>query len=812
MRGEVGVASERFSLTNPDLYILQGIWPKGGAAEVWLDKEKLVAEIEEDTRPDSSRRFINRDMAKEYKIRMKIWMPQGLECRKKLIIYVRLQGHKYVWFKIRTKKLIKKQRPPHVLFEEILREAGNGFSELKGWTASTGDVQISLTDGERKPVQAEIQRLERNDVREIYDECKIGQLPGFVIRVKKDAIKRICLLFQGPEGERKEEVSLGKAAGITEKMDEIIQKSFRYFRRHGGLASVQKLFSVLSGDNKPVRYSDWIKKHLRTKKELEQQRQEKFERSPRFSIVVPLYKTPRRYLEDMIESVKAQTYGKWELCLSDGSGPDSDVWQYLCEQKEQDHRIKIVCSEKPLNIADNTNAALQLATGDFVAFMDHDDVITPDALCECVRAFNKNPETEIFYSDEDKMSMDGKRFFEPHMKPDFNLDLLRTVNYICHLFVVKDSLLKKAGNLRAEYDGAQDYDLILRCIETSGNIYHIPRVLYHWRSHDKSTAENPESKAYAFDAGRRALQAHFDRVGIRAKVFQGEFPGLYRTRYIRDYDPLVSILIPNKDHTDDLKRCIRSIEEKSSYRNYEYIIIENNSVEEETFACYRQLEAENPKVTVVRWNGKFNYSAINNFGEKAARGEYLLLLNNDTAIINEDCLEELLGYCMREDVGAVGARLYYEDNTIQHAGVVIGFGGIAGHCFVQQRRDTTGYCHRIICAQNYSAVTAACMMVKRSAFHKVGGLNEKLKVAFNDIDFCLRLGKAGYRIVYNPYAELYHFESKSRGVEDTPEKMARFKQEIETFQETWPEILEKGDPYYNPNLSLDNPDFSLKRI
>ena len=401
---------------------------------------------------------------------------------------------------------------------------------------------------------------------------------------------------------------------------------------------------------------------------------------------------------------------------------------------------------------------------------------------------------------------------QPHMMPDFNIDLLRTVNYICHLFVVKKTMIEKVGMLRPEFDGAQDYDFILRCVEATDRIYHIPRILYHWRFFEGSTAENPESKLYAFEAGKRAIEAHYDRVGIHAEVMQGEFLGLYRTRYIREEDPLISILIPNKDHTDDLDRCIRSIEEKSTYHNYEYIIIENNSDQEETFAYYKKLEEENPKAHVVYWDGEFNYSAINNYGASFAKGEYLLLLNNDVEVINAGWLEEMLGYCMREDVGIVGARLYYPDDTIQHAGVVIGFGGIAGHAFVQQKRGTTGYCHRIICAQDYSAVTAACMMVKKSVFEEVGGLTEELKVAFNDVDFCMKVRQIGKLVVYNPYAELYHYESKSRGLEDTPEKVARFNNEIKIFSDRWPEILKNGDPYYNPNLTLKSQDFSLRKI
>ena len=418
----------------------------------------------------------------------------------------------------------------------------------------------------------------------------------------------------------------------------------------------------------------------------------------------------------------------------------------------------------------------------------------------------------MIYSDEDKMSMDGHKFFQPHFKPDFNQDLLCTVNYICHLFVAKRELVEKVGMLRSEFDGAQDYDFIFRCTEEAEKICHIPKILYHWRCHEDSTAENPESKQYAFEAGRRAIEAHYQRKGIHATVENGEFLGLYRTKYILDEKPLISIIIPNKDHIDDLDRCVQSILKKSSYPNLEFIIVENNSTEEKTFAYYEKLQKECSKVQVYYYKGDFNYSKINNFGVRHANGTYLLLLNNDTEMINDDCIEEMLGYCSRSDVGIVGARLYYEDDTIQHAGVVIGFGGIAGHCFVQQPRGNTGYCHRIICAQDYSAVTAACMMVKRSVFEEVGGLTEELAVAFNDIDFCMKVRQKGYLVVYNPYAELYHYESKSRGLEDTPEKQERFHKEIRTFETRWPEILKNGDPYYNPNLSLETQNFSLKRL
>ena len=591
-----------------------------------------------------------------------------------------------------------------------------------------------------------------------------------------------------------------------------IQKGLRYLKHYGPKEFLIRLSERMEPEEVP--YGPWREQYCAKEEDLACQKNHKFSYCPKISVVVPAYRTPEIFLRQMIESLEKQSYENWELVIGNASPEDETMARILKEYTGKDPRVKNVPIPENIGIAENTNAALAAAAGNFVGFMDHDDLLAPDALFEIAIRLEKDPSIDAFYTDEDKVRTDLSEYFQPHFKPDFNLDLLRANNYICHFCVIKKSLIEEMGGLRCEFDGAQDYDFIFRCVEHAGaeKIHHIPKILYHWRCHEDSTSENPESKLYAFDAGQRAVQAHYDRIGVKVEVSKGEFLGLYRTKFLRDYDPLISIIIPNKDHIDDLKRCIDSIEAKSTYTNYEYIIVENNSEEKETFAYYEQLEAVNPKVHVVYYKGHFNYSAINNFGVQYAKGEYFLLLNNDTEIINDDCLEELLGYCTREDVGAVGARLYYEDDTIQHAGVVIGFGGIAGHCFVQQKRGFTGYCHRIICAQDYSAVTAACMMVKREAFEKVGGLSEELQVAFNDIDFCMKLRQAGYLIVYNPYAELYHYESKSRGLEDTPEKVARFNQEIATFEKRWPDILKNGDPFYNPNLTLDRQDFSLKRL
>ena len=480
--------------------------------------------------------------------------------------------------------------------------------------------------------------------------------------------------------------------------------------------------------------------------------------------------------------------------------------------EKEDSRIRIFCPETGEDPAVCRNEMIEKCRGEYVTFAGQNDLFTANAFFSCVEEISENPDTDMIYSDEDRISIAGSRYQKPHFKPDFNLDLLCTTNYIGHLFMVKKELLKETGLFREEFQNAMDYDLILRCAEQAVRICHIPKILYHWSLREEKGEERLGAEQETNLLQMRAVQEHFDRLGIPAEVFEGEYPGLYRTRYHWEEQPLVSILIPTKDHTDDLERCISSIEQKSTYRNFEYILIENNSTEEKTFAYYKELEANNPKVHVVYWDGPFNYSAINNFGASYAKGDYYLLLNNDTEVISPDWIEELLGYCMRPDVGIVGARLFYDDDTVQHAGVILGFGSIAGHCFIQQPRSSSGYQHRIISAQEYSAVTAACMMVDKKVFEEVGGLSTELAVAFNDIDFCLKVGASGYRVVYNPYVELYHYESKSRGLEDTPEKVARFNREIETLRSRWPEVFSKSDPYYNPNLTLKSQDFSLKRI
>lgn len=462
-------------------------------------------------------------------------------------------------------------------------------------------------------------------------------------------------------------------------------------------------------------------------------------------------------------------------------------------------------------ISSNSNEALKLATGDYIALLDHDDLLPSFALYEIVKTINENKDVEFIYTDEDKCAVKDERY-DPHFKPDFAIDTLRSTNYICHFSIFKKELMDKLGGFRKEFDGAQDYDLILRMSETTDKIVHIPKILYHWRVHPNSTAavNAGEAKPYAFEAGKRAIEAHLERVGLKAKVEHGFSLGIYRVIYEFEGNPKISIIIPNMDHIEELKVCIDSVINKTTYKNYEIIIVENNSKKDETFEYYKELE-KNEKIKIVYYpENKFNYSKIINFGVKASTGEYILQLNNDTELLTPNWFEELLGYAQRKDVGAVGVKLYYPDYTIQHAGVIIGIGGVGGHILKNLPKDQIAYFARNTFAQNLSAVTAACIFSRKEIYEEVSYMDEGFEVAFNDLDFCLKIREKGYLIVIDPYVELLHYESKSRGYEDTPEKVKRFQGEIQRFQSKWNDILENGDPYYNRNFRLDIEDYKIK--
>lgn len=586
-------------------------------------------------------------------------------------------------------------------------------------------------------------------------------------------------------------------------------KGIRYFRHFGPKEFWIRLHERFEPEEVP--YGPWYQAYVPDRQTLDAQRKAHWKDAPLISIAVPAYRTPPEFLRQMMDSLCAQTYPNWELCIVNASPADSDMQKLLMQYATKDSRIRFRNLTKNAGIAENTNKALRMANGDFIGLLDHDDLLAPNALYEVARAIRRNPQADAIYTDEDKVTADLGEHFQPHLKPDFNLDLLRSNNYICHFFVVRKRIVEQVGGFRKEYDGAQDYDFIFRCVESSRSVEHVPEILYHWRTHKASTADNPASKMYAFDAGKRAIEAHLSRTGTPGEVSHTPDLGFYRVKYPVQGNPLISIIIPNKDEADTLKNCLDSIREKSTYRNIEILIIENNSMGEDIFKYYKTLSKE-ADIRLLRWKKPFNYSAINNYGASKAKGDYLLFLNNDVTVITPDWLEEMLGVCQRPEVGAVGVKLLYPDNTIQHAGCVVGIGGIAGHMFVDMPAERTGYLHKASLLQDMSAVTAACMMMKKEAFLAAGGFTEELAVAFNDVDLCLKTKECGYLIVYDPYAQLYHMESKTRGAEDDKGKVHRFQSEIEYMRTRWISLLKQGDPCYNKNLSLTKWNYSLKPL
>lgn len=712
---------------------------------------------------------------------------------------------------------------------DVVRIRENSIT-LNGWVIGKtpeSKADFGVEDEKHNPVEFQCVSTRRDDVSQIYYKKVYDRDYGFDIQFPYERGCSYWLLIHcdGKTARVKynEELIAKRASVAHKRMEKIrdlmnmetVNVALEFGRKHGLKALLLKSRHKLQGLDNDYDYGEWYDLTKPSEEELEKQRQTVFPYQPKLSIVIPAYKTPEKYLREMLDSILHQTYRNWEVCVANGSpkGEGRIVEKVMKQYTEKDDRFRYCNLGENLGISGNTNAAIEMADGDYIVLADHDDTLPEHALFEVAAAVNDHPACDVIYSDEDKLDMDGGALFDPHFKPDFNPDLLTSVNYICHLFVVKRELLEKVGGFRHEFDGAQDYDFIFRCTEAAREIHHIPKVLYHWRCHQDSTASNPESKLYAFEAGARAVMAHYERCGIPAgKVEKGVDYGIYHTTFEIQGTPLVSVVIPSKDHHKDLDLCIRSMIQRATYQNLEFVVIENNSTEQETFDYYERIQKEFPQVRVVTWEREFNYSAINNFGARYAKGEYLLFLNNDTEIIEPSMIEEMLGFCQREDVGITGARLLYQDDTIQHAGVVVGFGGIAGHTFIGLHEAENSYFHRAMCAQDYSAVTAACMMTKASVFGEVGGFTEELAVAFNDIDYCMKVRAAGKLVVYAPYAKLYHYESKSRGLEDTPEKVARFNREIAIFARRWPKILQEGDPYYNPNLTLRKSNFALRDL
>ncbi len=606
----------------------------------------------------------------------------------------------------------------------------------------------------------------------------------------------------------------GKLRQFFRKTNRIIHGiKFKNFIKIIKLLKTKKLKKTMEIINKKIQngivitpYEIWMSKNDPTKEELEKQRKHKFKNNPKISVLVPMYNTPINFFEELVDSLINQTYFNWELCLIDGS-PNKN--KEIDNISKKDERIKYKYTGKNLGISDNTNEALKISKGDYIALLDHDDLLPPNSLFEIVKTINKNPEVEFIYTDEDKITTIDKPRFNPYFKPDFAIDTLRANNYICHFSVFKKDLMTKLKGERSKYDGSQDHDLVLRMSEKTNKIIHIPKVLYHWRVHEDSTAKSGgKAKPYAFEVGIKVIEDHLKRVGLEGKVSHGVTRGTYKIDYKVIGNPKVTILIPNKDETKTLKKCINSILKLTTYKNYEIVIIENNSKEEKTFDYYKEIE-KNKKIKIIYFPEKeFNYSKIINYGVKNTDGEYIVQLNNNMQLLTPDWIEKMLGMTQREDVGAVGVKTYYPDGTIQHAGIIIGLQNSVGYIFKGLHKNAHGYFAKESEIQNLSAVAKYCMMAKRKTYEEVGYMNPDFAIDFNDVDFSLNIIKSGKLIIYNPFVEFINYATKE--LKDSKEKQNRYNIERELFNEKWGEYIKKGDPYFNPNFDNKSDQYQIK--
>ena len=700
--------------------------------------------------------------------------------------------------------------------------SNNGITEVRGWAFTSNlefpEIRIkNITDNNTSEFSIRYTKFQ-----ELIDDSILSkdQMYGFALSFIKEEGKDYSIELRNGNNtkslpltsffsERNETKKLSIGTALKRISPKMIKRFFEYLKENGIKETVYK---ILFGMQEEFDYDAWFRRNRILDEELERQKKIVFSYAPKISILVPTFNTPKDLLIEMIESVRNQSYANWQLCIADGSNQE-ETKNILKEYVSKDNRIVVSWLDKNYGISGNTNKALELADGEYTALFDHDDVLELNALYEVVSSL-QDVHHDIVYTDEDKLNGKTLQYEDPNFKSDYNEDLLLSHNYITHFFVVKTNILREVGGFNSEYDGAQDYDVILKCVEKTNDIHHIAKILYHWRMHEGSTALNPESKMYCYIAGEKAIQHHLDRIGVKAKVEMRKKPywGLYHVEYLLEEEPFVSIMIPNYEHEDVLKTCIDSLYNVNTYKNFEIIIVENNSKKKSTFDYYEQVQAEHENVKVVTWEGtEFNFSAINNFGAKYAKGQYLLFLNNDTKVIAPEAIREMVGTCSRKNVGIVGSKLLYQDNTIQHAGVVIGFMGYARHIMndIEGLKDP-GYMMRAQVNCDYSAVTAACMMTKKSLFEELHGFDESFKVACNDIDYCLRVRKKNYLVVFNSFAKFYHFESKSRGYENNLEKVNRFNREVEIWQDRWRDILVNGDPYYNVNFKIENEPFELK--
>lgn len=703
-----------------------------------------------------------------------------------------------------------------VFIDNITRIRETGDLEITGWAVDAVTKEIPEIIIDKEGLDAEVEHSVRMDVNSLYNLGSKDK-SGFKILLTGKLKGKALLDFRTSGHQNGISVKLNKVypyddgeISAFESKQILLRKVYHYAKSYGLKNTFSRIKSEIQRQN--VNYASWLEKYEQVDVPQQKKAAEKFNYQPKISILVPVYNVEIKWLERCIDSVLAQTYSNWELCISDDASTNREIKKYLDKMMAQDSRIKVVYRMENGHISLATNSALEIAQGEFIALVDNDDELAVNALFEVVAALNKNPELALIYSDEDKIDLEGQRF-APHFKADWSPDTLLGNNYISHLGVYKTDLVKEIGGFRQGYEGSQDFDLVLRYVEkiSAEQIYHIDKILYHWRTLPGSTASDGKAKDYINNSGIKTLNDTFERRNLKATATPGLIPGFYEIDFEVLAEELVSIIIPTRNGYEDLKTCIDSIIEKTSYSNYEIIVADNGSDDpkmQELFAEYKEKLGErfiNQLIDIP-----FNYSRINNLAAEKAHGKYLLFLNNDTEVINPDWITAMVAYGQFDHVGCVGAKLYYPDDTTQHAGVIVGAGGVAGHALNNLPKSNLGYFGRLSIDVDYLAVTAACLLVKKIDFEAVKGFDESLEVAFNDIDMCIKIYELGRYNVFAHKAELYHFESKSRGYEDTPEKQKRFASEIDKMKNRWGKYI-AHDPFYNDNLTKEGiGDFSLK--
>ena len=705
-----------------------------------------------------------------------------------------------------------------VIFDSIYRDKTTNNLTITGWALDTITKESpTFTINNENQVSAyNIQRVLREDVNQIY-QTEPAIEAGFVVTLEGIKQKKVLPFhFQSSAHVVTVDFPLNKKypviPGTEDKVTRLwikAKKGFKYMAKNGISHTIQR--AKIEKLRNQASYPNWLARNEVLDIEAMTQEIATFHYQPKISIAMPVYNVEEKWLRLCIDSILNQVYTNWELCMADDASTDPNVKKILTEYQQLDERIRVVFREQNGHISEATNSALAIATGEFVALLDNDDELAINAFYEVVKVLNENPKLDLIYSDEDKIDMDGNRS-DPAFKPDWSPDLLLGTNYISHLGVYRRSILEEIGGFRKGYEGSQDYDLVLRFTEktTKERIKHIPKVLYYWRMLPTSTAVDQGSKGYAFEAGLRAVQDALVRRGINGHATHGAANGLYDVYYDIESEKLVSIIIPTKNGYKDVQRCVSSIIEKTTYQNYEIIMADNGSTDPKMHELYAEFEQQLPgRFFVESIDIPFNFSTINNRAAKKAHGEYLLFLNNDTEVITENWLTLMVSFAQQERIGCVGAKLLYPNNTVQHAGVILGLGGVAGHGHYGYPHGDLGYFGRLAINVNYSAVTAACLLLKKADFDAVGGFEEAFTVAFNDVDLCLKVQALGRDNVWLHEAELYHFESQTRGYDDKGKKKKRFEQEKVMMEEKWGPLIE-NDPFYNPNLTRDIPNFSLR--